>query len=298
VWGKRAPRIGRRRLLPGAEPGRARRRCPRRGRACRTQGTALRLPHRRNQLRPGADHRPVFAHRGRGHLRSAAGIRIPGQARAHAPNTAAAMPEVSATSRPSPSASSPASTLPTTRPSRAPSASWWPHDYVYSLKRHYDPRWKSGNLYILENAKILGLNELRKKLMDEKKPFDYDAPVEGLRALDRYTFQVRLGVATPRFLYNFSDGSFTAARGARGGRVLRRQDRRTPGGHRALRLKAWKRSSRIVLARNPNYREVLLRRAPAAGTPGCRRGRALQGRACRCWTKCTSPSSKNSSRAG
>jgi ABC-type transport system substrate-binding protein len=40
-------------------------------------------------------------------------------------------------------------------------------DYVYSLKRHYDPRWKSGNLYLLETAKILGLSELRKKFIDE-----------------------------------------------------------------------------------------------------------------------------------
>ncbi|MBS0441080.1 MAG: bicyclomycin resistance protein, partial [Proteobacteria bacterium] len=29
-------------------------------------------------------------------------------------------------------------------------------DYVYSLKRHYDPRWNSPNLYRLEAAKILG----------------------------------------------------------------------------------------------------------------------------------------------
>ena len=30
-------------------------------------------------------------------------------------------------------------------------------DYVYSLKRHYDPRWNSPNLYRLEAARILGL---------------------------------------------------------------------------------------------------------------------------------------------
>ncbi len=85
-------------------------------------------------------------------------------------------------------------------------------DYVYSLKRHYDPRWKSGNLYILENAKILGLSELRRKALDEKKPFDYDTPVEGLRTLDRYTFQIRLAEPAPRFiLSNFTDGSFTGA---------------------------------------------------------------------------------------
>ena len=36
-------------------------------------------------------------------------------------------------------------------------------DYVYSIKRHYDPRWKSPNLYVLENAKVAGLSELLRK---------------------------------------------------------------------------------------------------------------------------------------
>ena len=84
-------------------------------------------------------------------------------------------------------------------------------DYVYSLKRHVDPRWKSGNLYILENAKILGLNELRKDAIEKKQPFDYDREVEGLRALDRYTFQVKLVDPMPRLLHYFTDGSFTGA---------------------------------------------------------------------------------------
>ena len=52
-------------------------------------------------------------------------------------------------------------------------------DYVYALKRHYDPRWKSGKLYLLENAKLLGLSELRRELMAAKKPFDYDRGVWG-----------------------------------------------------------------------------------------------------------------------
>ncbi len=84
-------------------------------------------------------------------------------------------------------------------------------DYVYSLKRHYDPRWKSANLYLLENAKLLGLSELRKKSLDGKTPFDYDTPVAGLEALDRYTFRIRLAEPQPRFLYNMADGSFTGA---------------------------------------------------------------------------------------
>lgn len=72
-------------------------------------------------------------------------------------------------------------------------------DYVYSLKRHYDPKFKSPNLYRLENAKILGLSEVRKKAMDAKQPFPYDTEVDGLRALDRYTFQIVLAEPSPAF---------------------------------------------------------------------------------------------------
>ena len=129
-------------------------------------------------------------------------------------------------------------------------------DYVYSLKRHYDPRWKSANLYILENAKILGLSELRKKITEEKKPFDYDAPVEGLKALDRYTLQIKLGTPTPRFLYNLADGSFTGAMAREVVELYGDKVGEHPVGTGPYMLKSWTRSSRIVLAKNPNFREV------------------------------------------
>ena len=44
---------------------------------------------------------------------------------------------------------------------------------------------------------ILGLEELRARALRDKKPFDYDSVVEGLRALDRYTLQFTLGQAAP-----------------------------------------------------------------------------------------------------
>ena len=34
-------------------------------------------------------------------------------------------------------------------------------DYVYSIKRVYDPRLKSPRVYLLENAQLLGMNDLR-----------------------------------------------------------------------------------------------------------------------------------------
>ena len=138
-------------------------------------------------------------------------------------------------------------------------------DYVYSLKRHYDPRWKSGFLATLENAKILGLSELRKKLLAEKKPFDYDTPVEGIRSLDRYSFQVRLAEPNPRFTFNFVGGALL---GALAREVVEHYGDKVgehPVGTGPFKLKEWKRSSRIVLERNPGYREVLYAENPPEG---------------------------------
>ena len=135
-------------------------------------------------------------------------------------------------------------------------------DYVYSIKRHYDPRWKSGSLYVLENAKIVGLSELRRDLAAAKKPFDYDREVEGLRTLDRYTFQLKFGEPQPRFLYNLADGSFT---GALAREVVEFYDDKIgehPVGTGPFRLVKWTRSSKMVLERNPNYREVLYDEQP------------------------------------
>jgi ABC-type transport system substrate-binding protein len=140
-------------------------------------------------------------------------------------------------------------------------------DYVYSIKRHYDPQWKSGNLYVFENAKILGLSELRKQLMEAKKPFDYDREVEGLRALDRYTWQIRFAEPQPRFLYQLADASFT---GAVAREVVEHYGDKIgahPVGTGPFRLTQWVRSSKMVLERNPGFREVLHDEAPPPDRP-------------------------------
>ncbi len=136
-------------------------------------------------------------------------------------------------------------------------------DYVYALKRHYDPRWKSNNLYRLESARVLGLSELRREGMAAKKPFDYDHPVEGLQVLSRYTYRIRLAEPSPRFLAQMADVAWAAV--ARevvefyGDRIMEH-----PVGTGAFRLAEWRRASRIVLERNPGYRDELHDEHPPA----------------------------------
>ncbi len=137
-------------------------------------------------------------------------------------------------------------------------------DYVFTLKRHYDPKTKSPSLFQLENARILGLSELRKKTIAAKIAFDYDAEVEGVRALDRYTFEVRLASPAPRFYYTFTDGGVM---GAVAREVVERYGDKImehPVGTGPFRLAAWKRSSKITLERNPNYREQYYHAEPSA----------------------------------
>jgi len=178
------------------------------------------------------------------------------------PNTAAAMPEVSADYRSFTIRLKPGILFDDDPAFGGKKRELTAADYVYSIKRHYDPRWKSGNLYILENAKILGLSELRKQAIDSKKPFDYDTEAEGLRALDRYTLQIRLAEPSPRFLYNLADGSFTGALAHEVVEAYGDKVGEHPVGTGPYRLAQWKRSSRMLLAKNPNYREVLYDETP------------------------------------
>ena len=181
------------------------------------------------------------------------------------PNTAAAMPEVSADFKTFTFRIKPGIYFADDPAFKGARRELTAADYVYSIKRHYDPRWKSANLYVLENAKILGLSVLRKKLIAEKKPFDYDAPVAGLRTLDRYSFQVKLGEATPRFLYNFADGSFTGALAREVVEFYGDKVGEHPVGTGPYLLAQWKRSSRIVLRKNPGYRDVFYDEHPPEG---------------------------------
>jgi ABC-type transport system substrate-binding protein len=152
-------------------------------------------------------------------------------------------------------------------------------DYVYAIKRHYDPRFKSPNLFQLENAGILGLSELRRQFIDAGQPFDYDVDVPGVQAPDRYTLVVRIKEPAPRFYFLFTDGAVMGAVAREVVETYGDNIMAHPVGTGPFQLKSWRRSSKIVLERNPDYREHrYTENPPARDEEAVAMARALDGR--------------------
>ena len=151
-------------------------------------------------------------------------------------------------------------------------------DYVYSIKRVFDPRWKSQRLHELEPSGIVGLNEVRRRALASREAFDYTTPVAGLRALDRYTLRVQLAEPNPRFSYTFTS-PVTAAVAREVVEAYGDTIGAHPVGTGPYRLASWRRSSRIVLERNPSFREEVYDFAASADAPDlAEQVRNLRGR--------------------
>ena len=138
-------------------------------------------------------------------------------------------------------------------------------DYVYSFKRIYDPALKSPAYSTLREDGILGLEEIRSRALRDKKPFDYDTPAEGVRALDRYTLRFRLAKPRPRFATTLASDTYAALAREVVEAYGVADVMAHPVGTGPYRLKSWRRSSRIVLERNPNFRDARYRSDPAPG---------------------------------
>ena len=138
-------------------------------------------------------------------------------------------------------------------------------DYVYALKRFADPAVNSPAWSSVEVDHYLGLSELRQEALERKQAFDYDREIDGVRAIGRYTIQYRLQESRPRFVM----GSLAASDlfGAVAREVVQAYGDKIaehPVGTGPFMLKQWRRSSLIVLERNPNFREMLYEAQPAA----------------------------------
>ena len=109
-----------------------------------------------------------------------------------------------------------------------------------------------------------------------KTPFDYDAPIEGLRVLDRYTLRVALRrCRAPRFIDSMAvERPLRRASRAKWCEAYGDKIAEHPVGTGPFRLAQWRRSSLIVLERNPAYRDACLgRRRRPPTTPRARPSR-------------------------
>ena len=127
-------------------------------------------------------------------------------------------------------------------------------DYVYALKRFADPANNSPIWTEIEELTLLGLAEQRQAALDARTPFDYSRDVPGLRAISRYTLQLVTAQPRPRLAELLADNS---AYGAVAQEVVQAYGDKLaahPVGTGPFRLASWRRSSEIVLERNPTYR--------------------------------------------
>ncbi len=147
-------------------------------------------------------------------------------------------------------------------------------DYVYAFKRFADPALKSPVWTSMEQEGFVGLAALRREALERKRPFDYDRPIEGLRALDRYTLQIRTERPRPRLLELLATGDLFGAVAREVAERYGDQIAAHPVGTGPFRLAQWRRSSLIVLERNPGY----WRRYAVEPAAGDAEGRALAAR--------------------
>ena len=127
-------------------------------------------------------------------------------------------------------------------------------DYVYSYKRLLDPSLRSPNSWLLD-AKVVGMDKV---LEDAKKTgkFNYDTPVAGLYAPDRYTLVIKLTQPDQNFPMLLAH----QPAGAVAREVIEKyRDKagfamKNPVGTGPYVLSKWVPGSRIILKANPDFR--------------------------------------------
>ncbi len=141
-------------------------------------------------------------------------------------------------------------------------------DYVYSIKRLYNPALKSPWAYMFD-GKIAGDEVL-------KTAYDVDRPVAGLQAPDRYTLRIRLKERDNNFLFYLA----VPATGVVAREVIEAypgQAGNHPVGTGPFMVGEWKRSDRIVLLANP-YSTAVFHATPGDNAEDKAIAAALEGK--------------------
>jgi len=138
-------------------------------------------------------------------------------------------------------------------------------DVVYAWKRIADIKNLSKNWWVFD-GRIEGLDDYREytKTVEDKADVDYGRPVAGLLALDDLTLQITLVKPWPQAVYMMSHLP-TAVVPHEAVTYYGEEFINHPGGTGPYRLTQWRRGSKIILERNPTYREEFY---PSVGEPG------------------------------
>ncbi len=125
-------------------------------------------------------------------------------------------------------------------------------DFVYSLKRLADPKVMSKGWWLFD-GKLAGVEQWRQQA-SASGAADYAAAVEGIKALDDYTLQLKLLRPYPQLMYSLAM-TFTVAVAKEAVDFYKDQFLNHPVGTGPFVLPEFTQSNTIVYNRNPNYRE-------------------------------------------
>jgi oligopeptide transport system substrate-binding protein len=135
-------------------------------------------------------------------------------------------------------------------------------DVVYSIKRLADPKLNAKGWWVLDD-RLVGLNEWRIN-HSKSQITNYEEEIEGLKALDDHTLQIKLKKPYPQFLYALAmPYTFVVPREAV--EFYGKEFLNYPVGTGAFVLPKFEQSSLITYFRNPKFREKLY---PSEGEEG------------------------------
>ncbi len=128
-------------------------------------------------------------------------------------------------------------------------------DFVYSMMRMADDQNQPTGWWIYTD-RIVGFDAFEKRMSERgDAPFDWDAEVEGLQAIGKYKFQIKLVRPFPQMLYVLAM-SYAFAVPRECAEHYGKTFTNTAIGTGPFMLRDWTRGSRIILDKNPNYRDA------------------------------------------
>ncbi|WP_372366161.1 ABC transporter substrate-binding protein [Candidatus Uabimicrobium sp. HlEnr_7] len=124
-------------------------------------------------------------------------------------------------------------------------------DFVYSLKRHFDPKNSSQGSWLWRD-RIVGLDAWGNEA-EKAGTTDYSKVIEGLKATDKYTIQMTLTKPYPQILYTLAMG-FASVVPYESVDKYGKQLTTNLVGSGPFMLKSFN-NTKVVLIKNPNYRK-------------------------------------------